>query len=38
MVRNLFGKAIDLGRRYKDTKDDKDFYEALRLLGTACHW
>jgi len=37
LVRNLFGKAIDLGRRYKDSKDDKDFFEALRLLGTACH-
>jgi hypothetical protein len=37
LVRNLFGKAIDLGRRYKETKDDKDFYEALRLLGTGCH-
>lgn len=37
LVRNLFGKAIDLGRRYKDSKDDKDFYEALRLLGTGCH-
>jgi hypothetical protein len=37
LVRNLFGKAIDLGRRYKDSKDDKDFFEALRLLGTGCH-
>jgi hypothetical protein len=37
LVRNLFGKAIDLGRRYKETKDDKDFFEALRLLGTGCH-
>jgi hypothetical protein len=37
LVRNLFGRAIDLGRKYKDSKDDKDFYEALRLLGTGCH-
>ena len=37
LVRNLFGKAIDLGRRYKHSKDDKDFFEALRLLGTGCH-
>ena len=37
LVRNLFGQAIDLGRKYKHSKDDKDFYEALRLLGTACH-
>lgn len=37
LVRNLFGKAIDLGRKYKHSKDDKDFFEALRLLGTGCH-
>jgi hypothetical protein len=37
LVRNLFGQAIDLGRKYKDSKDEKDFYEALRLLGTGCH-
>lgn len=37
LVRNLFGQAIDLGRRYRDSDDKRDFYEALRLLGTACH-
>lgn len=37
LVRNLFGQAIDLGRKYKHSKDDKDFFEALRLLGTGCH-
>jgi len=37
LIRNLFGQAIDLGRKYKHSKDDKDFYEALRLLGTGCH-
>jgi hypothetical protein len=37
LVRNLFGKSIELGRRYKDTRDTRDFYEALRLMGTACH-
>ncbi|KAM0720143.1 hypothetical protein Q7P37_004279 [Cladosporium fusiforme] len=37
LVRNLFGKAIDLGRKYKHSKDKSDFYEALRLLGTGCH-
>lgn len=37
LVRNLFGKAIDLGRRYKQSRDDRDYYEALRLMGTGCH-
>ena len=37
LVRNLFGRCIDLGRRYGQTKNDADFYEALRLLGTGCH-
>lgn len=37
LVRNLFGRAIDLGRRYKHSHDKRDFYEALRLLGTGCH-
>lgn len=37
LVRNLFGRAIDLGRRYDQTRDKADKYEALRLLGTACH-
>lgn len=37
LVRNLFGRSIELGRRYNHSKNEKDFYEALRLLGTACH-
>lgn len=37
LVRNLFGRAIDLGRKYKHSKNKADFYEALRLLGTGCH-
>ncbi|KAF2169412.1 hypothetical protein M409DRAFT_65085 [Zasmidium cellare ATCC 36951] len=37
MIRNLFRKSIELGRRYKQTRDERDFYEALRLLGTGCH-
>ncbi|GAB7366832.1 hypothetical protein MBLNU230_g1003t1 [Neophaeotheca triangularis] len=37
LVRNLFGRAIDLGRRYNETKDDSDLFEAFRLLGTGCH-
>lgn len=37
MVRRLFRRCIELGRQYTQTKDEKDLYEALRLLGTACH-
>lgn len=37
LVRNLFGRAIDLGRQYNRTRNKADFYEALRLLGTGCH-
>lgn len=35
MVRDLFRRCIDLGRRSGGR--GPDFYEALRLLGTACH-
>ncbi|KAF2713588.1 Het-C-domain-containing protein [Pleomassaria siparia CBS 279.74] len=35
MVRDLFRRCIDLGRR--SGGNGPDFYEALRLLGTACH-
>jgi len=37
LVRNLLGKCIDLGRRYKRTKNTSEYYEALRLMGTATH-
>ncbi|KAI5359293.1 putative heterokaryon incompatibility Het-C [Septoria linicola] len=37
MVRQLLTRCIELGRQYKYSNDKKDFYEALRLLGTACH-
>ena len=37
LIRNLFGRSIELGRRYNRTRDKRDFYEALRLLGTGCH-
>ncbi|CAD0105996.1 unnamed protein product [Aureobasidium uvarum] len=37
LVRNLFGRCIDLGREYNRSRDKKQFYEALRLLGTGCH-
>lgn len=37
MVKQLLGRCIELGRQYKRSNNKKDFYEALRLLGTACH-
>ncbi|EME46452.1 hypothetical protein DOTSEDRAFT_70448 [Dothistroma septosporum NZE10] len=37
MVRDLFRRSIELGRRYKRSRDTRDFYEALRLLGTGTH-
>lgn len=37
MVRNLFGRSIQLGRQYARSKNEGDLYEALRLLGTGCH-
>lgn len=37
LVRNLFGRSIQLGRKYARSKSEADLYEALRLLGTGCH-
>lgn len=37
LVRNLFGQSIQLGRKYARSQSKADLYEALRLLGTACH-
>lgn len=37
LIRRLFRKSIELGRRYKQSRDERDFHEALRLLGTGCH-
>ena len=37
LVRNLFGRAIQLGRQYARSKNEADLFEALRLLGTGCH-
>jgi Heterokaryon incompatibility protein Het-C len=37
LVRNLFGRSIQLGRQYARSKNKADLYEALRLLGTGCH-
>ena len=36
-VRRLFGKCIELGRRYNRSQNKDDLYEALRLLGTGLH-
>ncbi|KAI9806575.1 MAG: hypothetical protein M1833_003762 [Piccolia ochrophora] len=37
LVRNLFGRSIQLARQYGRSKNEADLYEALRLLGTGCH-
>ncbi|MCJ1425485.1 hypothetical protein MMC29_003384 [Sticta canariensis] len=37
LVRNLFGRSIQLGRQYARSENKADLYEALRLLGTGCH-
>ena len=37
LIRELFGKCIELGRQYAQSEDDADLHEALRLLGTGCH-
>lgn len=37
LVRKLFGRSIELGRQYSQSKNKKDLYEALRLLGTGSH-
>jgi hypothetical protein len=37
LVRKLFEKSIELGRKYKKDNHEADLYEALRLLGTGLH-
>lgn len=37
LIRKLFGRSIQLGRQYSRSKDKRDLYEALRLLGTGSH-
>jgi hypothetical protein len=37
MVRDLLRRCIHLARQSKRNRNDEDFYEALRLLGTANH-
>ncbi|KAL1958966.1 hypothetical protein VTO42DRAFT_3519 [Malbranchea cinnamomea] len=36
-VRRVLGQCIQLGRRYGQSRDKRDLYEALRLLGTGLH-
>lgn len=36
-LRRTFGRCIDLGRRYGQSGDKRDLYEALRLMGTGLH-
>lgn len=37
LVRRLFEKSIELGRKYTQEHNTGDLYEALRLLGTGLH-
>lgn len=37
LVRNLYGRSIQLGRKFARSGNKTDLYEALRLLGTANH-
>lgn len=37
MVRQVFGRSIQLGRQFARSGNQSDLFEALRLLGTACH-
>lgn len=36
-VRKCFTKSIEYGRKFAQSGNDKDLYEALRLLGTGLH-
>lgn len=37
LIRRVFGRSIQLGRRYARSGNSDDLYEALRLLGTGLH-
>jgi len=37
LIRKLFEKSIELGRKHKRENNKADLYEALRLLGTGLH-
>ncbi|KAJ5757058.1 uncharacterized protein N7511_007240 [Penicillium nucicola] len=37
LIRRVLGRSIQLGRRYGQSGNKNDLYEALRLLGTGLH-
>ncbi|KAJ2892989.1 heterokaryon incompatibility protein het-c [Zalerion maritima] len=37
LLHSLLEKCIELGRRYNDSDNKADLYEALRLMGTGLH-
>jgi hypothetical protein len=37
LIRRVLGRSIQLGRRYGQSGNKDDLYEALRLLGTGLH-
>ncbi|KAL2825877.1 heterokaryon incompatibility protein Het-C-domain-containing protein [Aspergillus pseudoustus] len=37
LVRQVFTRSIQLGRRYASSRNQEDLHEALRLLGTGLH-
>lgn len=37
LVRQVFRRSVQLGRKYARSKNDGDLHEALRLLGTGLH-
>lgn len=37
LVRRLFGRCIELGRKYREGGRKSDLHESLRLLGTGLH-
>ncbi|KAH2200408.1 hypothetical protein KXW61_008663 [Aspergillus fumigatus] len=37
LVRRVFKRSVELGRRYARSRNDDELHEALRLLGTGLH-
>ncbi|EEH48176.2 uncharacterized protein PADG_04260 [Paracoccidioides brasiliensis Pb18] len=37
LLRRLFGRCIELGRKYSRSRNESDLHEALRLMGTGLH-
>jgi hypothetical protein len=37
LIRRVFKRSVELGRRYARSRNDDDLHEALRLLGTGLH-